>query len=560
MIQKEMSHTSPLSLDDPRLAFISNKWSRTVIQPILISLLVAALFTAVLVLTESVLKKGGWLVLGWFITFAALEGCITTLWLNQPQRRLLNHVAYRASEILLLLILLRLFTWATTGNWPRWADLPNILRSPQQLFLDAPFIWGGILTLLGWDRAVQFSKTFSQLAIDRAEVHYYAQPKGKRSSSDKPVRTNRGDILLSFFRQWIGGAVILAVIVALSSFEIASFIQDAPLPLSRLGLRPEMLTFLLLYFLAGLALLSQARLAAMNARWLINGVTRAGQVEKTWHRTTIWLLGGVALLAAFLPLGSTFAISNILQTAVNAISAVAGIIFALFSLLIALLLSLFPNNGAEEASEALLQPTALPVPTALPTPIPSSLPPPVVDSGMLFSSLFWGVGIVVGVLAIRFFLRGRGVQGNTAVILHAWQQFRQWLQEIWRGATSQVQDWQQAVRSRLQARSEDKQSTQPPWRFIRLNSLSSREKIRYFYLSTVKRAANKGVPRQQAETPLEFARELKESWPDAEEDVDVLTDAFLQARYGRSPIKKEDVNPIKKHWQQLKSNLRRPHE
>ncbi|VAW31880.1 Permease of the drug/metabolite transporter (DMT) superfamily [hydrothermal vent metagenome] len=557
MTQKELSNTPILAIDDPRLAFISNKWSRTVIQPILITLLVAALFTAVLVLTENVLKNSGWLILGWFITFAALEGCVTTLWLNQPQRRLLNHVAYRASEILFLLTLLRLFTWATIGNWPEWANLPNILRSPQQLFLDAPFIWGSILTLLSWDRAVQFSKLFSQLAIDRAEVHYYAQPQGKRSAGDKPVRTNRGDILLSFFRQWIGGAVILAVIVALSSFEIAKFIQDTPALLPRLRLRPELLTFLLIYFLAGLALLSQARLATMNARWLINGIVRAGQVEKTWHRATIWLLGGVALLAAFLPLGSTFAISNTLQTAVNAISAVAGILFTLFSLLIALLLSLFPNSGAEEASEALLQPTALPTPTAIPTPIPSALPPSVVDSGMLFSSLFWGVGIVVGVLAIRFFLRGRGVDGNTAIILHAWHQFQQWLQGAWRGAGKQVKVWQQAVRTRIQTKSEDAQSSQPPWRFIRLNALTPREQVRYFYLSIVRRAANKGVARQKGKTPLEFAQELKESWPDAEGEVDALTNAFLHARYGRSPIKKEDVNPIKKHWQQLKSNLRR---
>ncbi|MCP4419188.1 MAG: DUF4129 domain-containing protein [Chloroflexi bacterium] len=541
---------------DRHLDFITNKWSRTVVQPILITLLVAALFSAVLILTESILENGGWVVLGWVITFAALEGCYTTLWLQQPARRLLNHTAYRASEILLLLIFLRLFTWATVGNEPQWADLPNILRSPWTLFLDAPFIWGGILMLIGWDRAIQFSKAFAQLAIDRAEAHYYAMP-NKQHSSDKPVQTNRGEIVLSFFRQWTGGAVILAIIVTVSNFGVNNFLKETLLTLPRLGLRPELLTFLLLYFLAGFALLSQARLAAMNARWLINGVTRGGQVEKIWHRYTIWLLGSVALLASFLPLGSTFAISNILQTAINAITVIVNFIFTLFSLLIALLLSLFPSSGAEKVQATLTPPTSLPIPTPLSTPIPSSLPPPVLDSGMLFSSMIWAVGIVVGVLAIRFFLRGRGGGLQTAVILQTWQQLRQWLQKTWRGAGNQVQAWQQAARIRLQTKTEDDPSNQPLWRFIRLNSLSSREQMRYFYLSIVKRAAKKGVQRQQAETPLEFAQDLKESWPDAEEDVDVLTDAFLRARYGRLPIEEEDLSPIKKHWRQLKSNLRR---
>ncbi len=559
MKQKTVSQTAvstPLPDDDPRLAFITNKWSRTIIQPMLITLLVTALFTAVLVLTETVLERGGWLVLGWFISFAALEGCLTTLWIEQPQRRLLHHAAYRASEIFILLLLLRLFTWAIIGNLPAWSDLPDILRTPQRLILDAPFIWGGILTLLGWDRAVQFSKIFNHLAIDRAEVHYYAQSNRKRSPSDKPVNIFRGKIVLSFFRQWIGGAVVLAAIVAMSNFGIANFIQGAP-NLPRLGIRPELLTFLLFYFLAGLMLLSQANLAAMNARWLINGVSRAKRVEKAWHRNTIWLLGSIALLAAFLPIGSTFAISQLLQTAVNVITAIGGFLFVLASLLVAMLLALFPSSGAEGAKETLLLPTAPPPPTPVPTPIPSSLPPPAIDSGMLLSSMFWAVGIVLGILAIQFFLRGRGGGLKTAVFHHAWQQFRQWLQTMWRGAGKQVQDWQQAVRARRQNQRQDEQSSQPPWRFIRINALSPREQMRYFYLSIVKRAANKGVARQKGETPLEFAQDLKESWPDTDDEVDALTDAFLRARYGRSPIKKEDVTPIKQRWRQLKSNLRR---
>ena len=163
----------------------------------------------------------------------------------------------------------------------------------------------------------------------------------------------------------------------------------------------------------------------------------------------------------------------------------------------------------------------------------------------------------MSVTAVSFFLRERGVRLNTAVLQRFWQQLRHWLQITWKEAGHQVQDWQQAVRTRLQRQPKEDEENQPPWRFIRLNSLSPREQIRYFYLSTVKRATDKGVARQQAETPLEFAQDLKENWPEAEEDVDALTEAFLEARYGRSPIEKEDVNPVKKRWRQVKSSLRR---
>ncbi len=548
-----------LPINDPRLAFITNKWSRTVLQPLLISLLVTALLSATLVLAE-IITGIGWLPFSPFLFFVCLEGCYTTLWLQQPERRLLNHTAYRAAEILLLALLLRAFAWTLTGGWPALADIPEILRLPQTIFLDAPFIFIGILSLLAWERTSRLSQTFTDLAIDQAEVYYYSQPPGQRTSSDKPVRTNRGEIVLSFFRQWIGGAFLLALITSVSHFDVVEIYRGSSLALARLGLRPELLLFLVLYFLAGFALLSQAQLAAMNARWLINGVTRRGQVERSWHRYTIWLVGGIALLAAFLPIGSTFAIGNLLQSIIWGVSTAASFILSLLSTLLALFLSLFSGDPTAEPLEPLIQPTLPPVPTPTPTPIPPALPPQTVDTGLIASSLFWAVAIVMSVTAISFFLRERGVRVNTAVVQSFWQRLWHWMQAAWRGAGHQMRDLQQAVRTRLQREPSSKEKAAPPWRFIRLNALSPREQIRYFYLSTVKRAADKGVSRQQAETPLEFARDLKQSWPEAEEDVEALTDAFLEARYGRSPIGQEDVNPVKKRWRQVKASLRRRSE
>ncbi|MBK8902257.1 MAG: hypothetical protein IPM53_13810 [Anaerolineaceae bacterium] len=375
MIRPPAKSSSPpvLALDDPRLAFITNKWSRTIVQPLLISVLITGLLSAILVLAEIITGSDVWLAYSAFIFFVTLEGCYTTLWLQRPERRLLNHTSYRAAEALLLALLLRLFSWSVIGNWPDLADLPDILARPHLYLVDAPFIFSGILCLFAWERTNSLAHTFIQLAIDQAEVYYYSLAPNQRNTSDKPVRTNRGEIVLSFFRQWIIGALFLAIVTSLSNYDVVEVYQGTPLALARLGLRTELVLFLLLYFLAGFALLSQARLAAMNARWLINGVTRAGRVEQSWHRYTLLLLGGIALVAAFLPIGSTFAIGRILQVTFWAISVAVSFVLTLLTTLLAMLLSLFTGDPASEPVEPLPQPTMAPLPTA--TPIPSALPP-----------------------------------------------------------------------------------------------------------------------------------------------------------------------------------------
>jgi hypothetical protein len=92
---------------------------------------------------------------------------------------------------------------------------------------------------------------------------------------------------------------------------------------------------------------------------------------------------------------------------------------------------------------------------------------------------------------------------------------------------------------------------------VRLSALSPRDKVRYFYLSTVKRAGQLGAPRHPDETPAEYAQDLKEKWPESSTEVDELTEAFLAARYSKRPFTPDDIPPIKARWQRLKARLRK---
>ena len=96
----------------------------------------------------------------------------------------------------------------------------------------------------------------------------------------------------------------------------------------------------------------------------------------------------------------------------------------------------------------------------------------------------------------------------------------------------------------------------PGLRLSRPRPLSPREQIRYYYLSIVHRAGERGVPRAENETPLEYARDLKEQWPEAEPELDELTQAFVEARYSPQPIDRSAVGRVKEEWQRIRERLR----
>src|SRR5690606_23309357 len=152
--------------------------------------------------------------------------------------------------------------------------------------------------------------------------------------------------------------------------------------IGRLGLRPEILFALLVYFLVGLWLISQARLSMVRARWLADGVASRPGVIASWHRASMLILLLVAVIAAFLPIGSTFAAAAILNTIVAVIAAGIQILFYLLSLLSLFLVSLLFTG--EEPPEVL--PTPEPPPTPMPTPEATAISE---TPALIIGGIFW---------------------------------------------------------------------------------------------------------------------------------------------------------------------------
>lgn len=182
---------------------------------------------------------------------------------------------------------------------------------------------------------------------------------------------------------------------------------------------------------------------------------------------------------------------------------------------------------------------------------------------MVLSSGFWAVLIVLIAMALLFYLRERRQTSMGQMKTFRFRdQILLWLSGIWARLRGQVHSLQDAL---ILLRKVDKEDEQPQskkqrWRFLRVSSLSPRDQLRYFYLSTVRRAGEQGVKREPADTPSEYVEDLKQNWPEAEEGLEDLTQAFLKARYSEQEISEEDITPVKGVWKELRRELRQKAE
>ena len=94
------------------------------------------------------------------------------------------------------------------------------------------------------------------------------------------------------------------------------------------------------------------------------------------------------------------------------------------------------------------------------------------------------------------------------------------------------------------------------WRRSRLNSLSRRGQILYYYLKMLQQAEEMiGLVRQRHQTPYEFALQLGQARPDLAAEVDFLTSAFVQARYSPEGLDEEHVALVKTVWRRVEAAL-----
>jgi hypothetical protein len=71
-----------------------------------------------------------------------------------------------------------------------------------------------------------------------------------------------------------------------------------------------------------------------------------------------------------------------------------------------------------------------------------------------------------------------------------------------------------------------------PLRFLRLDSLSPREQVLYYFRNVVRRAERQGISRRGSQTPSEFGSSLAARLSEARDDMQLLTGPNALARVG----------------------------
>ncbi|HEY64841.1 MAG TPA: DUF4129 domain-containing protein [Caldilineae bacterium] len=519
-------------------------WLRGVFRPLMVALLAVCLAVGFVSVAWAVVPGWGRGLVLPFLSLVALEAVYTTLWLASPERRDRRTARFRAGELLCLLILARLLAFLIVGEWPSPALLLQWLRTPLS-FIDGASFFLGFLTLVTWGQATLMMGTLEHMSLKPDELVTKAILARDMDWNEIRARHPSRTILLEqFSAYWLWGGVMLALCAGLSRLEWRP-VTGRLIGLRHLGLSPMLQIALVVYFLGGLALVSQGRLAVLRARWQYEGTPVDPAVVRRWGRLAIGMLILVGLVAALLPFGSSFALARVLATLINVAMQVAYVflllLFGLFGWLLGLLWRVSGDAGGESPWQRMPE------------------PPEGLSNGFRFpdwlgGALVWLIMISIVAYSLVAYLRGRGVRLELKWLRRLWDRLRAW----WQGWQGQARRWGQRVRAAVIARrSRSVAEGRPLWRFLSLRRLSPRDRVRYFYLSTVRRASERGVRRRPSETPREYQEDLTSHWPEIGEDLIALTEAFIDARYSAREMRPEEAKRVQEIWKRVKASLRK---
>lgn len=524
-----------------------SSWQSELGRPLLIAIQMTCLIAGPLFVVFAITDDQRLRYVGALAFFTALAAVYSRQWLSMPSQRVTRKTAYKLAELIVLILVLRVVTWALTGDWPTAESLRGWLLDPLS-FLDGFYLTAILLTALAWQRAGIVAELFYQLALTPGELQWVAEQsvgswwRGSRSADRAQI--SRQELVDGYINQWLIGGIFLILCAGATRVSID---QQAGLHLLDTGIPDQVVVAAIMYFLTGLVLISQARLAQMRAQWYFDGVEAPPGLPARWNRLSLVIIVGIGLAASLLPLGSTWQLGAIVNIIVTVIVQIAIGIVSLLIALFSLVLLLF-GKPVEELPQL---PTTVQPAVPPPPPVPTAELPP-----WLGGVVVWLVVIVILILALRFFIGPDGLAVTKNRLRALGRRILALVGRWWAGARAAAVSLSIVIPWRRGANVGQDGTLRLPWRFVRLNALSPRDRVRYFYLSTIRRAAEQGTVRQPSQTPVEFLRDLESTWPEAEGDATALTEAFLAARYDRVEISPDDAQKTKTVWERVKRALK----
>lgn len=476
----------------------------------------------------------------------SLESIYSQRLLNRRDVSQRDAIRFRFVEWVVILLVIRFGVYLQYGGQQLLRDMAT-WGADINAFFSADFMMNSLLVLIFWALALYLSKTVQELESTPFEKppvvtdpDFYL-----RTTIPHHGRVDRrsliGRIATVIF---IGGAVML-ILAGLAQMDIRNLLVTAS-PTTGVILN------IMLYYLIGLLLLSQARYTTLKANWEVDGISVGQALGRRWLLFLVLFLLLVGIISAILPVnysvGVVAVISTIVRWIAYAVLQLIYIIIVAVTYLLTFIGSLFSGKPIAAA--------------VVPTPIPTPAPPPTVAPGLppatwwevARSLLFWGVLLAVSGYAIFRFLNDRwGLFGH----LKDLRLFR-WLRSLFAGLGNRTAKLWHTLKSTLQRQIAVRQNAvrrRFRMRAASWRQMSARERVRFLYLALLQSAAEQGLDRPDSATPLEYASDLASHIPEESTGTQQLTVSFDEARYSEHAIDDKVVEDTQQHWRKIKRAL-----
>ncbi len=531
---------------DPERQVDAMTWAEAVFEPV-------ALIGTVVCFVLGLIQLGQALSPAWPTRFLPPLSVLVGAEAFFYSRRLNRPAAYFKEWLVLLapvIALARFLPYLEDPASSLGHDLALWWREPGSFFT-LGFVADTIILLLVWGTVYSSTQNLNQLRVQPGEIVDPTEARLRHVYEDNWRAIDHSAPLRALGERYAWGGVILVLLASLAALGVNQVFSLEAIGQIVGFQRPSVSLVranVVLYFVLGLLLLGEAHFVRQRTLWRLDRVELPPELPTRWIGATVGLVLLALVVAFLLPTSYAMTLGDLVSYVGMLIAEIflliGGAIFYVFYALLSLLGLRAGGGAGAPPAQPLRLPTAPPAPTG-------SSPLETVRS-----LIFWLIALGILAYSLGVLWRKRGPWLGHLSLLAALRTPWSWLRallRLGRKVGGDVGRVLAALPRRL--RPAPLPPPRPPG-FIRLSRLSPRDLVVYFYLSTTERAARLGQPRPPGATPDEYRRQLRQSLPQVDPEIDALTDAFLAARYGPRPTTVEAARSVRKEWEVLKRKLR----
>jgi hypothetical protein len=436
------------------------------------------------------------------------------------------------SHLVIIALLVKVIVGVSHGLASFLVEIPLWRRGFVDYFLNIEFVSVLAIAMLTWFISGYFAELLDEMGLDQALI--MRDVMAPVHGNQRPAR----DRLRAFVFGLGSGLVVITALIRVdvrAIFEGSTQLNIFDMPSLAGGGWST-----LLYFMLGLALLSQTQFISLNTRWSLQRVPVHRKLAGQWALYSVLFLLIVAVMVSVLPTSYSLGFLSVLNYVIDFVVQIFVFIFQLIFAGLMFLVSLpFLLMGREPPVEA-----GTPEVPELPEP-PLDLPAgmanaPIPWMELLKSLLFWSVFLAILIFSLVHYLRLHREILERLRKIPGWkllEQFWRWLRGFFGGVNQRVAGLVRAGRDRIRLRRRDS-GFDGIGNFLSLRNLTPRQRVYFFYYALIRRGGESGLARRGSQTPLEYASTLEDALPTVDEDVESITDAFLEARYSRHALRR----------------------